>query len=64
MPGLARDQFIIPIARLKESAEVLRFSIGTRFTYDDVWADWPKCRASVDGASELMRPAGEAAQVS
>lgn len=64
MPGLARDQFIIPAARLKESAEVLRFSIGTRSTYDEIWADWPKYRASIDGESELMPSIDEAARVS
>ncbi|MCX4451581.1 hypothetical protein [Streptomyces sp. NBC_01789] len=64
MPGLARDQFIMPIARIKASAEVLRFSIGTRSTYDAIWADWPKYRASIDGASELVRLIDEAARVS
>ncbi len=64
MPGLVRDQLIIPAARLKESAEVLRFSIGTRSTYEDLWADWPKYRASADVSSGLMRPTDETAQAS
>ena len=59
MPALTKDQFIVPAARIRESVEVLRFSIGTHSTYDEIWSEWPKYRSSATGSSELTRSSDE-----
>ncbi|MCM2578045.1 hypothetical protein [Streptomyces meridianus] len=62
MPGLLKEQFIIPVAKVSKSTEVLRFSVGTHSTYNELWQDWPRYRATADRRSELMHPTDEAAQ--
>ncbi|MGP3998660.1 hypothetical protein [Streptomyces sp. 8N706] len=64
MPGLMRDQFVIPAARLKSSGEVLRFEIGTTSAYTEIWENWPKYRASADRSSEFMQSTEDAVQIS
>ncbi|MGW7305092.1 hypothetical protein ACWGI1_05895 [Streptomyces sp. NPDC054835] len=64
MPGLLAEQFIVPLARLGESREVLRFSVGTESTYNEIWEEWPKYWVSADRKSDLMRPTDVTAQVS
>ncbi|MDX3433707.1 MULTISPECIES: hypothetical protein [unclassified Streptomyces] len=64
MPGLRTEQFIVPLAKLRDSGEVLRFSIGTESTYNEVWEEWPKYWVSADRKSDLMRPTDDTAQAS
>ncbi|MGA5429016.1 hypothetical protein ACPCVL_19765 [Streptomyces koyangensis] len=64
MPGLLSEQFIVPLARLGDSEEVLRFSVGTQSTYNDIWEEWPKYWVSAERKSDLMRPADDTAQAS
>ncbi|MFI6648668.1 hypothetical protein ACIBI8_13690 [Streptomyces sp. NPDC050529] len=54
LPGLLTDQFIVPVASLSASTEVLRFSVGARSTYTELWQEWPKYRVSSESARDLM----------
>ncbi|MGC5540271.1 hypothetical protein OH733_20405 [Streptomyces griseus] len=56
MPGLLSDQFVIPVATLKASTDVLRFSVGARSTYTELWQDWPKYRTTTDSTRGLLKP--------
>ncbi|MEV6858561.1 hypothetical protein ACIF6I_29905 [Streptomyces microflavus] len=64
MPGLQTEQFIVPLAKLGSSEEVLRFSIGTESTYNSIWEGWPKYWVSAERKSDLMRPRDDTAQAS
>ncbi|MFD9397232.1 hypothetical protein ACFWA4_00185 [Streptomyces sp. NPDC060011] len=64
MPGLVKDQFVIPAAKLKSSGEVLRFHIGTMSAYTEIWEDWPKYRAAVDRSSEFAQSTEDVVQIS
>ncbi|MFF2522138.1 hypothetical protein [Streptomyces liangshanensis] len=54
MPPLLQDQLIIPVAAIRQSTDVLRFSVGARSAYTDLWLDWPKYRASSESPRELL----------
>ncbi|MEU2554153.1 hypothetical protein ABZ589_21110 [Streptomyces sp. NPDC013313] len=54
LPGLLTDQFIIPVANLSSSTEALRFSVGSRSTYTELWQEWPKYRVASEPTRELM----------
>ncbi|MGW2465708.1 hypothetical protein [Streptomyces bauhiniae] len=55
-PGLLTGQFILPVANLNAATDVLRFSVGTRSTYTELWQEWPKYRAATESARALMGP--------
>ncbi|MFC9908284.1 hypothetical protein [Streptomyces sp. NPDC127197] len=56
MPSLRSDQLIVPVASFNASTDVLRFSVGARSTYTELWEKWPKYRASTDSTKDAIRP--------
>ncbi|MFE3740401.1 hypothetical protein [Streptomyces sp. NPDC059134] len=54
LPGLLTDQFIVPVANLNSTTEVLRFSVGARSNYTELWQEWPKYRVVSESTRDLM----------